>query len=70
MLLQMGSIKNYMAVIDSIGCAGRAHGKSMISLGLSRFNLVSLFRPKWILDASVSSLMMILTRYEVFCLIL
>ena len=70
MLLQMGSIKNYMAVIDSIGCAGQAHGKSMISLGLSMFNLFSLFMPKRILDASVSSLMMILTRYEVFCLIL
>ena len=31
MLLQMSSIKNYMALIDSIGCAGQAHGKSAIA---------------------------------------
>lgn len=59
MLPQMSFIANYTAIIDSIGYAGEAHGKSVIvvsSLVLSRFNLFSSSRPKWILDASVSSL--------------
>ncbi len=58
MLLQMGSIKNYKDIIDSIGCADQAHGKSRISLVLKRINIFSLSRPKWLMDASVSSLMM------------
>ncbi len=60
MLLQMSSIENYVVIIHSIGCAGEAHQKSVIvvsSLVLSRFNLFSSSWPKWILYASVSSLM-------------
>ena len=37
--LQLSSVKNYAAIIDSIACAGQADGKSRISLVLSRFNL-------------------------------
>ena len=57
----MSFLENYMAIIDSIWCGGEAKGKSVVvvsSLVLSRFNLISSSRPKWILDASVSSLMM------------
>ncbi len=46
-----------MAIADSIGCAGEAQGKSVVvvsSLVLSRFNLFSSSRPKWILNALVS----------------
>ncbi len=34
MSLQVGSIENYAAIIDSIACAGQEHGKSRISLVL------------------------------------
>ncbi len=44
MLLQMIYMENYLAIIDSIGCAGQTHGKPRISLVLSRFNLLSLSR--------------------------
>ena len=65
----MSSIENSMAMIDSIGCAGEAHGKSVIvvsSLVRSSFNLFKFSRPNRILDASVSSPMIWLTYCEIF----
>ncbi len=56
----MSYIKHYTAIVHSIGCVGEAHRKSMIVVSIlvpSRFNLFRLSRPKWILDALVSSLM-------------
>ncbi len=58
----MSSNEKFSAIIDFIACAGEAHGKFVIVLSclvLSRLNLFSFSRPERILDASVSSLMIL-----------